>query len=101
MISALIWLRALIFIPYALVSTFIAAIMVILISHLVSIPMAMAFVRQFWAKPMLWFLGVDLEVRGLENFYTDRGSVVIFNHSSHMDIPLLFTASPKDIFFGA
>tara|TARA_Y100001958_G_C21211441_1_gene537145 strand:- start:611 stop:1357 length:747 start_codon:yes stop_codon:yes gene_type:complete len=101
MISLLIWLRALLFIPYIIVSTLFAAIMVIVLAHGVSVPMAMAFTRQFWARPLLWFLGVDLEVRGLENLHLKKGSIVVFNHSSHMDIPILFASSPKDIFFGA
>lgn len=58
-------------------------------------------IRYFWAKPLLWFLGIEVEVRGLERFKTQVGSIVIFNHASHMDIPILFSVSPKSIFFGA
>lgn len=101
MISLFTTLRALIFIPLVVVHTVIIAILVIIISKLFSVNMAMRFIRYFWAKPLLRFLGIEVEVRGLEKFKTHLGSVVVFNHASHMDIPIIFATSPKSIFFGA
>ncbi len=44
-----------------------------------------------WAKPMLWFSGVDLEIRGAENIQNSaKGFLILFSHSSNFDIPVLF-----------
>ena len=40
-------------------------------------------------------------VEGLENVPKDRGFLYLFTHSSHMDVPILFVASPKSFRFGA
>ncbi len=94
-------LRGIIFIPLVILHTLLTAVMVILISTLFGADAAMTYIRYTWAYPLLWFLGIELEVRGLKRFRTDLGSVLVFNHSSHMDIPIIFASSPKSIFFGA
>ncbi len=44
-----------------------------------------------WAKPMLWFSGVNLEIRGQENLQgSNKGFLILFSHSSNFDIPVLF-----------
>jgi 1-acyl-sn-glycerol-3-phosphate acyltransferase len=101
MTSIFTTLRAWIFLPFVVLHTLFWAIATILVSKTIGVEPAMRMIRWGWAKPLLKFLGIQFEVRGAENFKLNRGSVVIFNHSSHMDIPLLFAASPKSIFFGA
>lgn len=101
MVSILTHLRAFAFIPLLVIHTLIVAIFVILIASLLSVDWAMSFIKYTWAKPVLWFLGIEVEVRGLERFKTHVGSVLVFHHTSHMDIPIIFATSPKSIFFGS
>ncbi len=56
---------------------------------------------QLWARPVLWLAGVRLEVRGGENVSeSKKGFLILFNHSSLMDIPILF-CFPRTFRFGA
>lgn len=59
-------------------------------------------VVSFWSRPLLWCAGVQVEARGLERIH-DRhdGFLIVFNHSSLMDIPVLFTSIPRLFNFGA
>ncbi len=101
MVKFLTHLRAFIFIPWLVIHTLLSAITVILISNLFSVHLAMSFVKHLWAKPLLFFLGLEVEVRGQENFKKEKGSILLFNHSSHLDIPVIFVSCPKSIFFGS
>ena len=54
-----------------------------------------------WARPLLWLNGIKVEYRGLENIPRGgKGVLLLFNHSSHMDIPVLFCL-PISFRFGA
>jgi 1-acyl-sn-glycerol-3-phosphate acyltransferase len=54
-----------------------------------------------WAWPLLWIAGARLEIRGAENVRTDgKGFLILFNHSSLMDIPAVF-CFPRSFRFGA
>src|SRR5262249_3071730 len=56
---------------------------------------------QMWAKPLLWVSGVKLEIRGRENVAQGgKGFLILFNHSSNYDIPVLF-CFPRSFRFGA
>lgn len=101
MMSWLTTLRAMLFIPWLIFHTLLSAVMVITLCLLTNVDLAMRFIRYFWAYPLLKFLGLEVEVRGLEKFKINAGSILIFNHSSHLDIPIIFAMSPKSIFFGA
>jgi 1-acyl-sn-glycerol-3-phosphate acyltransferase len=48
----------------------------------------------FWANTMLALSGVRLDVRGLEHLKNADMGIIISNHASHMDIPILFSALP-------
>lgn len=55
-----------------------------------------------WTRPMLRFSGVRVHVRGLEHIVSrEKGFLILFSHSSHMDIPVLFTSIPRTFNFGA
>lgn len=54
-----------------------------------------------WARPMLWMAGVKLEIRGRENISQGgKGFLILFNHSSNLDILVLF-CFPRSFRFGA
>lgn len=97
----LLKLRALLFIVFVVVHTILCSICVITLKHLISLSLAMSFIRRVWARPMLWFLGIEVEVRGSERVKKELGTIVLFNHSSHLDILILFGYYPKAVYFGA
>jgi len=54
-----------------------------------------------WARTLLWVSGVKLEIRGRDNVqHSGKGFLILFNHSSHFDIPVLF-CFPRSFRFGA
>lgn len=55
-----------------------------------------------WALPLLWACGVRGQVRGRERIAgLPKGFIVLFHHSSHIDIPVLFYFFPRFVKFGA
>ena len=50
--------------------------------------------ERLWARGLLGAWGVRLEVEGGETLRPDRSYVVMPNHQSHVDIPVLFAALP-------
>lgn len=59
-------------------------------------------ILHFWVTPMLWASGVRISARGLERIRDrKKGFLILFNHSSLMDIPVLFKAIPRTFNFGA
>lgn len=57
-------------------------------------------VSKIWAKALLIFHGVEVELRGRENL-PSTGCLYLFNHTSHFDILAIFSASPRFCYFGA
>ena len=49
---------------------------------------------RFWARTILRFSGTRLHVSGLENFKDVQSCILVSNHSSHFDIPILFATLP-------
>lgn len=56
-------------------------------------------VSDVWAPMILWFMGVELKIEGLENIEKDKNYIFISNHTSYLDIPILLAAIPKIIYF--
>ncbi len=55
-----------------------------------------------WALPMLKFSGVKVDVRGRERVTArQKGFLILFNHSSLIDIPILYAYFPRMFSFGA
>ncbi|MBY0385510.1 1-acyl-sn-glycerol-3-phosphate acyltransferase [bacterium] len=53
-----------------------------------------------WSRTILFFHGVEVELRGRENLPA-TGCLYLFNHTSHFDILAIFSASPRLCYFGA
>ena len=56
-------------------------------------------VRKVWAPFILFVLGVKLKVKGLEHIKADTNYIFISNHTSNLDIPILFAAIPRNFVF--
>jgi 1-acyl-sn-glycerol-3-phosphate acyltransferase len=55
---------------------------------------AAARVTHVWGRMLLWLVGVPVTVEGLERLDRDDRFVVMANHESSLDIPVLLTALP-------
>jgi len=62
---------------------------------------SMDYVKNVWARRMLWLPGATLKVEGTENVDVTRSTVFVSNHQSTLDIPALFCALPVDFRFVA
>lgn len=51
-------------------------------------------VARFWAHLLLWMGGIRVEVTGRENLILDRPCLLVCNHLSYMDIPVIFANLP-------
>ncbi|MGH9506436.1 MAG: lysophospholipid acyltransferase family protein [Terriglobales bacterium] len=49
-----------------------------------------------WARCLLWLGGIRTEVSGLEHLIRDRPCVLVCNHASYMDIPVVFARLPVE-----
>jgi 1-acyl-sn-glycerol-3-phosphate acyltransferase len=55
-----------------------------------------------WSLPIILLAGVQVEVRGIEHVRkTGKGFLLLFNHTSLLDIPILFGYFPRSFRFGA
>ncbi len=50
-----------------------------------------------WARAVIRHAEVNLSVNGLANVPTDRAFILMSNHESHFDIPLLYTAFDRSM----
>ena len=57
--------------------------------------------HDLWSRGLLWCTGVKVKTELEENVPKQGGFLYLFTHSSHFDIPALFTHSPRDFRFGA
>ena len=51
-------------------------------------------VSRYFAQVLLWVSRIKIEVKGLENLYTDRAQLICANHQSLFDIPILDSILP-------
>lgn len=103
LLNALSYPRAILMSPLAGVHTiFMSAVVIFCSAVLRSESWRDWAIARIWAAPILWLHGIKTEVRGLERLQgMPAGYLVLFNHSSHMDIPILFAGLPKLVKFGA
>lgn len=102
MLKIILWLRALIFIPFVIIHTFYSSVIVIILLILRAPRAWVDFaIVNLWCNGIVFMAGLDVEVSGLENVPKEKGFLYLFTHSSHLDIPVLFNASPRSFRFGA
>ncbi len=51
-------------------------------------------IAQLWARVILWTIGADVQVEGLDRIDTSRPQVYVVNHLSALDIPVLYGHLP-------
>lgn len=76
-----------------------AALVVSAIARRRALGLAMA--RRIWAPGLLWGAGAHLEVEGVEHLDVHRPYMVVANHQSVIDVPVLFRVFPRPIRFVA
>lgn len=60
------------------------------------------FIDYGWSHPILKIGGVKVDLRGAENVDEKKqGCLLLFNHSSYFDIPVLYAYFPRTFRFGA
>jgi 1-acyl-sn-glycerol-3-phosphate acyltransferase len=96
--------------PRGVIATLFCAVHTLLMSALIIVVASVIrnrkvvdwFIINAWCKPMLWVGGVEVEVRGADLVTkSHKGYLILFNHSSHMDIPVLCAHFPRTFRFGA
>lgn len=102
MLDALSYIRGPIATLSAILYTLYQSVLVIFVAALTrSVRAIDAVCVTLWARPLLWLAGAQFEIRGAENVRADgKGFLVLFNHSSLMDIPAVF-CFPRSLRFGA
>jgi len=50
--------------------------------------------RDIWSPSVLWIGGIKVETKGKENIDVEQPYVVVANHESQIDIPVLFSGLP-------
>ncbi len=58
-------------------------------------------IKWIWSRPMLWLCGIKVEVRGESHLANAKGCLYLFNHTSFLDIPIIFGALHHTPRFGA
>lgn len=59
-------------------------------------------VKYIWSRPLLWVMGVRVDIRGYENGAREgKGFLILFNHTSLLDILVLYGYMPRPFRFGA
>jgi 1-acyl-sn-glycerol-3-phosphate acyltransferase len=59
------------------------------------------FIRYSWGRFIIWLAGVKVEVRGREKLRSGKGYLVLFSHTSYIDIFVLYGFFPRAVRFGA
>ena len=88
---------------FGLVHTFIMSIVVLFIAGLIRSRKIIDFaIIYMWSIPLVKLGGGQVEVRGIETVQdNDKGFLILFNHSSLVDIPVLYAYFPRSFRFGA
>jgi 1-acyl-sn-glycerol-3-phosphate acyltransferase len=100
MVVAYSRVRSLIGVVASLAFTGICSTLVIVFSFLGKYEVATAVIH-YWARFCLWVFGIKIDFRGEENLPQAGGGIVIFNHQSLFDIPVIISTTDKNIRFGA
>jgi 1-acyl-sn-glycerol-3-phosphate acyltransferase len=79
---------------------FVSAMVLLLCFLNVSKARVNSVIRYAWARSVIWLSGASVEVRGAEHMPV-KGCIVLFNHTSYIDIFTLYGYFPRDIHFGA
>jgi 1-acyl-sn-glycerol-3-phosphate acyltransferase len=95
--------RAIFMLVFGAIITFVMSLVIPLVAWISkSRPAVDWLIIYGWSLPLVWFAGVRVEVRGGERVkQTPKGFLILFNHSSLWDIPVLYAYFPRSFRFGA
>ncbi len=92
--------RSMLGIVVASAVTIVASSIVIAVSFLGKHELATSLIHS-WARACLKVFGIGVSVHGEESLPAVGGGIVVFNHQSLFDIPVLMVSTAKNIRFGA
>lgn len=97
----LYWLYApwqwLVFVPLVILLTILGALIAIPLARFASPGLASRAVAANWARLVTWLTPVRVRVRGRENLVPGQSYVVVANHRSQYDIPIIYGFSGLDM----
>lgn len=95
--------RAILFTLFGLVLTIAMAFLVLFTVFVIRSKRVLDWLIVYaWSLPLIKPAGVKVEVRGVDLVRkTDQGFLILFNHSSLWDIPVLYAYFPRPFRFGA
>lgn len=104
--SLLDWIsypRAVFMLVFGSVSTLALSIIVVILAYVTRSRRLVDFIIVYlWSLPLILFAGVRVKVRGGERVRkTPKGFLILFNHSSLWDIPVLYAYFPRSFRYGA
>ena len=86
--------RLIIFVPVLIIETAICAFIAMIGSLFNPYSSFNTRVMRLWARIIVISAGIKLEISGLENLTSKTSYVLVGNHQSHMDIPVVTVAMP-------
>ncbi|TVQ39010.1 MAG: 1-acyl-sn-glycerol-3-phosphate acyltransferase [Wenzhouxiangella sp.] len=94
--SRAVWLRLyplwqwLVFMPVAVLVTLVGAVLAVLLAVLVSPRLANLYVAVPWGRILTFFAPIRVVVEGADTLDRSRSYVVVANHQSQFDIPVIY-----------
>ncbi|WP_376696046.1 lysophospholipid acyltransferase family protein [Wenzhouxiangella sp. EGI_FJ10305] len=80
----------LVYVPLAVLTTLVSALLAVPLALLVSPRVANLYVAVPWGKILAWLVPVRVEVEGLDRIDPEQSYVVVANHQSQFDIPVIY-----------
>jgi len=80
----------LVYIPLVALATLVGGIAAIIVALLISPRAANLGVGVMWGRVLAWLAPVRVDMEGLENIDPDKSYVVVANHQSQFDIPVVY-----------
>lgn len=80
----------LVYVPLVVLTTLIGALLAVPLALLVSPRLANLWVAVPWGRVLTWLVPVGVEVEGLEEMDPKQSYVVVANHQSQFDIPVIY-----------
>lgn len=80
----------LVYVPLAVLTTLVGAVLAVPLALLVSPRVANLYVAVPWGRILAWLVPVRVEVEGLDHIDPGQSYVVVANHQSQFDIPVVY-----------
>ncbi|QOC21147.1 1-acyl-sn-glycerol-3-phosphate acyltransferase [Wenzhouxiangella sp. AB-CW3] len=91
-----IWMW-LVYVPLAALTTLVSAVLAVPLALLVSPRLANRCIAANWGRMLAWLVPVRVSVEGLDGVDPSRSYVVVANHQSQFDIPVVYGFSGLDL----